>query len=293
MKPKCNFLFLIPFLIAALACSLGSSGNPTPTSLPPATTIVIVLTVPPSPTATAIPQTDSVVSTTQYVIPGCTLRSDWKIITIQANDSLSNIATLANTTVEALAAGNCLANPQLIYAGQSLLVPLTYNPVVVTTQPGCPYAWFFTMSPNSPEASVCPLQPVIASGAAGQDFDGGRAYYYAAAPNQFPLPLVYVIYNDGSWQQFTDTYTPGDVTNDPNNTPPQGRFAPARAIGKVWHDNPTVRQRLGWPYAPEADFAGRRQLAVNTSILYIDHEVRNSVLRLNAGNGTWVVGGGY
>ena len=58
---------------------------------------------------------------------------------------------------------------------------------------------------------------------------------------------IYVLYNDGTWQEFPDTWTedepeyscPADDT--PSTTPP----TPRRGFGKVWCTEPGVRDRLG------------------------------------------------
>lgn len=152
----------------------------------------------------------------------------------------------------------------------------------------CPIPWFFRMSPGLPEVGTCPDQPTIASPAAGQDFEGGRAYYYAPA-GPFTQPVVYIIYNDGSFEEYIDTYSPA-VTLPPAAPPPE-RYAPVRAIGKVWNDNPNVRSRLGWAYEPERDFAGQRQFSAGDEVLFINHGSRNVVVRVDLESGRWVVGG--
>lgn len=152
----------------------------------------------------------------------------------------------------------------------------------------CPVAWFFQMEPGTPEAGACPAQAATASPAAGQDFEGGRAYYYAAA-GPFTQPVVYVIYNDGTFEEYIDLYTPGNVL--PPAAPPPERFAPVRAIGKVWSDNAAVQSRLGWAYGPERDFAGLRQFSADDEVLYINHGARGVVVRVDLSNGRWAVGG--
>jgi hypothetical protein len=152
----------------------------------------------------------------------------------------------------------------------------------------CPVPWFFRLEPGVPEAGACPAQQAIASPAAGQDFEGGRAYYYAPA-GPFTQPVVYVIYNDGTFEEYIDLYTP-DVALPPVAPPPE-RFAPVRAIGKVWSDNPSVQSRLGWAYEPERDFAGQRQFSADDEVLYINHGTRDVVVRVDLSNGRWAVGG--
>ena len=67
-----------------------------------------------------------------YTIPiYCTPRYDWGYTyVVHRGDTLSNIAQRANVSLQTLAQGNCIANPNLIYVGQTLRVPcpVSYNP---------------------------------------------------------------------------------------------------------------------------------------------------------------------
>jgi hypothetical protein len=52
----------------------------------------------------------------------CYPRGDWPQYTVMAGDTLSGIAVRSNSSAAELAAANCLANPNLLVAGQSLYV---------------------------------------------------------------------------------------------------------------------------------------------------------------------------
>ncbi len=122
-------------LMAALACNLGTGDRP-PTKSPPVggtpflftpfpTQPVLLITATPYPT---LPPTQ--VIPTQ---PDCTPYTTWPVYTVIAGDTLGNIAARANTTINQLAAANCLANSNLIYVGQQLFVPQI--PATVTPAP--------------------------------------------------------------------------------------------------------------------------------------------------------------
>ncbi len=291
------WLVVCALIFAVLACTLGSApASPTPRPIPSATpTIFITVTVQPTATFTTVPQDDSG-GNPGAPLPNCSPRTDWPAYTVQPGDTLYSIARRANTSADALQNANCLASPNVIFAGTVLRVPVVLvapSPVAVfTTIPGCANAWFFSFAANAAEASACP-GPIYNTGAAGQDFEGGRAYYYAAI-NSVIGPSVYVIYNDGTWERYDDRFN-GNVepASDPAIVPPSGRYQPVRAIGKVWRENGNVRTKLGWAFAPESDFAGRRQSPVGSGILFIDHGVRNTVLRLDNTNSRWSVAGTY
>ncbi len=54
----------------------------------------------------------------------CVVRPDWNSqYSVGAGDNLSRIAQVFGLTTQELAAGNCIANPNLVYAGQVLQVP--------------------------------------------------------------------------------------------------------------------------------------------------------------------------
>lgn len=157
----------------------------------------------------------------------------------------------------------------------------------------CANNWFFNLAI---EESNCP-RPVQNSRAAGHDFQGGRAYWYQDAP----IPdtgqgVIFIIYNDGTWEAYSDTFNP-DIhpMQDPNIQPPQDLFQPERGIGLIWRSNPAIREKLGWAYEPEYLFDGRFQFpdTGNPSYVYIDHGVREVVLKLNLENFTWIVAGNY
>ena len=56
--------------------------------------------------------------------------------TVKAGDTLSGIATQFNTTYQYLASVNSIDNPNVIYAGQKLIVPQKADEVIYTVQPG-------------------------------------------------------------------------------------------------------------------------------------------------------------
>ncbi len=60
----------------------------------------------------------SISSTGQCIAP-----NGWIAYTIQSGDTLAVIAAGYNLTAQDLAAANCMANPDLIYAGQVIAVP--------------------------------------------------------------------------------------------------------------------------------------------------------------------------
>lgn len=125
----------------------------------------------------------------------------------------------------------------------------------------CELDYFFTPAPRR-----CPLRPATFSWAAEQHFEHGRMVWLE------DNDTIYVFYEDGAvyypehypdWQghfeRFEDIWTPDEPESDPTVVPPEGLYQPIRGFGKVWRENPEVRERLGWAIAPEQGFEGALQ----------------------------------
>lgn len=144
-----------PQMVALQASDL--TGSPVPTeTLPPYTPLPSLtpsqtLLPPPTfapPTATPMPSsTPTQTATPEYMVnveipglngaatatttgtPGCEVRDDWKLTyTVQTDDAMAKIADAYNTSVNVLAEGNCIEDPNVIRVGQELKVPGEAHP---------------------------------------------------------------------------------------------------------------------------------------------------------------------
>jgi LysM repeat protein len=237
----------------------------------------------------------------------CTPRADWTgTYTVVQGDTLASIARRTGVNLNDLSKANCITDPNRIRVGQILRVPVAFVPPSGTlpvspapTSTICYGLWFFIFSPDHFEGRCAAT--LVTSKAAGQDFEGGRAYWYEAA-GPFSQSVIYVIYNDGTWEVYPDTWNPSLPFDDPSIVPPDNRFAPVAGLGKLWRENALVRERLRWAYGKESPFTGRRQAPEPASAngftdLYIDHGTANLVLLLrqaaDGSNKTWLVAGRY
>jgi len=64
---------------------------------------------------------------------------------------------------------------------------------------------------------------------------------------------IYVLYADGSYEKFNDTYNPETDPLYGQETPPANLFEPLGNFGKLWHEEPDIREKLGWATTPKAD----------------------------------------
>jgi hypothetical protein len=121
----------------------------------------------------------------------------------------------------------------------------------VTVEWECPITYFF-----EPDPVVCPLEEAITTWAAEQVFERGRMLWFEEIQfgEMTEDDLLFVLYKDGEWQWYPDTWTEDQPEKDPTLVPPTGRVQPTRGFGKVWREHPEVKERLGWGLAPEQGY---------------------------------------
>jgi len=84
---------------------------------------------------------------------------------------------------------------------------------------------------------------------AEQVFERGRLMWIQ------PRKQIWVMVDDGTgkgtWSVFEDTFQDGETEFDPSLVPPEGMYQPERGFGKLWRENQTVNEALGWGVTPE------------------------------------------
>lgn len=108
----------------------------------------------------------------------------------------------------------------------------------------CRHAFFF-------DAGQCVDYEAQTTAAAEQVFEHGRMLWLHNTPYTNPN---LVLYEDGAWQTFADTWQQGELESDPAIVPPGGLYQPVRGFGKVWRSEPALRERLGWALDEEQGF---------------------------------------
>jgi hypothetical protein len=64
---------------------------------------------------------------------------------------------------------------------------------------------------------------------------------------------ITVLYNDGSFESYEDTWQEGDPVDIPGSPPPR-LFAPVRGFGHLYAGQSHVRERLGWATTAEVGY---------------------------------------
>jgi len=99
------------------------------------------------------------------------------------------------------------------------------------------------------EAS-CPFTQKFQVNSAFQSFERGVMVWRGDEPS------IYVLFNDGTWQEFPDTWNVGDPDPVPSEQPPQGLFVPLHGFGKIWEELGGI-SGLGWATAEEVSYLGQ------------------------------------
>ena len=128
------------------------------------------------------------------------------------------------------------------------------GPLGPATQKKVPFEMFVTCAEAKevvPEEAV--PGPRVCFHGADQAFEHGRMIW------REDKTRIYVLYDDKTWADHEDTF---DLNTDPVITglqPPAGFQEPAFGFGKVWREQPGVRDGLGWAKEGEQAYPGAIQ----------------------------------
>jgi|FLYN01.1.fsa_nt_gi hypothetical protein len=105
-----------------------ATGTPTPTRTPRPTETSGIL---PTPTGSRTPPAPEIVS-------DCPRPDGWEIYVVERGNTLFSIARAVGSTVRVLQAANCLTDPDVLFVGMGLYVPILPAAPVVTSVPSTP-----------------------------------------------------------------------------------------------------------------------------------------------------------
>ena len=131
MRGVLRTILMLTLLLTA--CTLNAE-PPTPTpTVEPTDGSAFIDARDPTAAASATPQAPATTAPTPVRLANCNIRTDWFIYIVYPGETLSRIAQRSGTTTAILASANCLANPNLIFAGQALRVPVLLPPPATLT----------------------------------------------------------------------------------------------------------------------------------------------------------------
>ncbi len=90
---------------------------------------------------------------------------------------------------------------------------------------------------------------------AEQVFENGRMFWLQ--PTGQIWVMIVTSEGRGDWQIYEDIFVEGEPESDPELVAPEGMEQPTRGFGKLWRDNPDLREALGWAITPEFGFVTR------------------------------------
>jgi len=90
---------------------------------------------------------------------------------------------------------------------------------------------------------------------AEQVFENGRMLW--VQPTGQIWVMVLEEEGSGTWAVYDDTFAEGDVEDDPELEAPEGMQQPTRGFGKLWRENPEIREALGWAITPEFGYVSQ------------------------------------
>lgn len=138
----------------------------------------------------------------------------------------------------------------VVTATPETTVSLTNTPEPVQVSSQITVTPTLTETP-APTATTDPRPPVTTGQiqVAEQVFERGRLFWIE------PRKQIWVIFDNGQgsgkWSVYEDTFADGEPESDPSIVPPPEQYQPTRGFGKLWRNNPDIKNNLGFGITPE------------------------------------------
>ncbi|OQY35727.1 MAG: hypothetical protein B6I38_01345 [Anaerolineaceae bacterium 4572_5.1] len=197
-------------------------------------------------TATAATATETTATANATIAAEATATADAATIAAKATAT-----AIENATATAKAIENAKATATSTATTDAATATATST---ATTDAACAYNYFFNPAPK-----ICPRNEATLSVVASQQFEKGGAIWiseFQSIEASTPKAVIFVLYDDGQWMLFNDTWTPDQQVSDPSIVPPLWLHQPQWGIGKIWRENTIVQEKLGWALAGEQRFTG-------------------------------------
>ncbi|WP_162909860.1 hypothetical protein [Aggregatilinea lenta] len=153
------------------------------------------------------------------------------------------------------------------------------------TAPEGSFATIYAADPQIQTGLGCPLSGSTPTSSAYTTFQNGLMVWVASLGSP-PQSVIYVLFNNGTYQRLTDTFTEGVDPSSTGMAPPEGFAEPVRGFGKVWRDTPGVREGIGWASSGEIAGAAQVQLFERGEMLALTQSGQTFIFIAGA-PGTW------
>jgi hypothetical protein len=112
-----------------------------------------------------------------------------------------------------------------------------------------------------------------------QPFESGFMFWIRSTSQ------IFVLTNGSNWRVYPDFFVEGEQETDPAFQAPRNRVQPRRGFGKVWRNNPTVRDQVGWGMVREVGYNSRFEYDPSTGQIVL-YDPSGRSFRLNT-DGSW------
>ncbi len=248
------YLVVLLLILVSLACNTGSVPGLEPVASSPTPTPTASLTPTATPSRTPVVAATRILSPTPARSPTPTLTPTF---TPQASitPSFTPTDTPGPASIDAPACPPPVGGFNLIYNSdpalrEALRCPISHHPRVP------PDAW--------------EIQTAF------QAYEGGMMIWISKV-GWYEQKAIYLLFNDGSYQFYDDTWQEGIDPESGGEAPPEGRIEPMRGFGKVWREHPEVRAAFGWALQPEMGGVGRIQLFEGGTMLYLSQNAQTYI----------------
>lgn len=160
-----------------------------------------------------------------------------------------------------------------------------------TNAPQGVFGTIYQSDPNFPAALGCPLAAAAANvGSAYQPFQNGVMFWVSSLGVQ-PQSAIYALFNNGTYQRYNDTWVEGVDPNSSGAIPPEGLLEPVRGFGKVWRENGSVRDTIGWAITGESGGSAQVLLFERGEMISVSQAGQTYIL-ITGAPGTWTARSG-
>jgi hypothetical protein len=146
------------------------------------------------------------------------------------------------------------------------------------------FAAIYTQNPAAAQQLGCAVSQAIPINSASIGFERGSMVWVSQFAD-VSGKMIYALYQNGTYQRFSDVWTEGVNPETTGEVAPAGLLTPARGFGKIWHENPTVKDSLGWATGAEVGTNGMIQRFERGEMVFVANLGKTFIFA----NGTWQV----